>query len=61
MSYHGCKRFLKDINEFDETSTYDKNLKNQLLVLSEKHHRKIRDIQRQIKDIDGDYLSIGNK
>ena len=58
MRYDGCKRFIKDIVDFDETSDFDKRIKQDLITLSYKHHSKIRIIQRKIRDMEKEYLPI---
>lgn len=58
MCYDGCKRFIKDIVDFDKTSDFDKRIKQDLITLSYKHHSKIRIIQRKIRDMEKEYLPI---
>ena len=42
MRYDGCKRFIKDIVDFDKNSDFDKRIKQDLITLSYKHYSKIR-------------------
>lgn len=55
---NGCFNFIKDIENYDSFSDYDRNLYSELITLSKKQYNNIRLIQQKIKKIDGEYLPI---